>query len=347
LKAPFPYFGGKSTVAPLIWERLGADVSNYCEPFFGSGAVLLSRPRLPDTVIETVNDKDGFVCNVFRAIRDDPATVARYADHMVNENDLHARHLWLVERKDALISRLEADPDYYDAKIAGWWVWGISCWIGGEFCSGKGPWRAIEDANGIFNLVHLGDAGRGVNRRLVYLGDAGRGVNRRLVHLGDAGRGHEICPQCGEGLCGLYQWMEALAQRLRRVRVCCGDWSRIMGPTPTWKQGLTGIYLDPPYSAEAGRDTVYSCDDMTVAHDVRKWCLENGDNPLLRIALSGYVGEGHEALEAVGWDVVDWKAHGGYGTQGNGRGRENSNKERIWFSPHALKPKRAQQGRLF
>lgn len=42
LKAPFPYFGGKSKVAPLIWERFGV-VSNYVEPFFGSGAVLLAR----------------------------------------------------------------------------------------------------------------------------------------------------------------------------------------------------------------------------------------------------------------------------------------------------------------
>lgn len=41
LKAPFPYFGGKSKVAHLVWERLG-DVHTFIEPFFGSGAVLLS-----------------------------------------------------------------------------------------------------------------------------------------------------------------------------------------------------------------------------------------------------------------------------------------------------------------
>jgi site-specific DNA-adenine methylase len=37
LKAPFPWFGGKSKVAPIVWERFG-DVQNYVEPFFGSGA---------------------------------------------------------------------------------------------------------------------------------------------------------------------------------------------------------------------------------------------------------------------------------------------------------------------
>ena len=40
LRAPFPWFGGKSRVAPLVWDRFG-DVPNYVEPFFGSGAVLL------------------------------------------------------------------------------------------------------------------------------------------------------------------------------------------------------------------------------------------------------------------------------------------------------------------
>lgn len=49
LKAPFPWFGGKSRVASIVWERFG-DVPNYVEPFFGSGAVLLGRPHPPRTV---------------------------------------------------------------------------------------------------------------------------------------------------------------------------------------------------------------------------------------------------------------------------------------------------------
>ena len=42
LDAPFPWFGGKRRVAPIVWQRFG-DVQNYVEPFFGSGAVLLNR----------------------------------------------------------------------------------------------------------------------------------------------------------------------------------------------------------------------------------------------------------------------------------------------------------------
>lgn len=60
LTAPFPWFGGKSAIADVVWKRLG-NVTNYVEPFFGSGAVLLARPQIGKT--ETINDKDHFVAN--------------------------------------------------------------------------------------------------------------------------------------------------------------------------------------------------------------------------------------------------------------------------------------------
>ena len=59
IKSPYPYFGGKATVAAEVWQRFGA-VKNYVEPFFGSGAVLLNRPQ-PFHGTETVNDKDGYI----------------------------------------------------------------------------------------------------------------------------------------------------------------------------------------------------------------------------------------------------------------------------------------------
>lgn len=265
-------------------------------------------------------------------MRDDPEQVAYHADWPTNENDLHARHIWLVNQADSLSDRLEGDPDYYDAKIAGWWVWGAACWIGGGWCSGRGPWQSVDG-----KMTNTGDAGRGVQRKLVHLGSAGQGVQRQLVHLGDAGQG-----EAGTGEQGLYAWMDALSERLRRVRVCCGDWSRVCGPTPTYKQGLTGVFLDPPYTADAGRDAdLYEQDDLSVGHDVAAWCKANQDNPLLRIALCGYEGE----YDLPGWECFAWKTNGGYGTQSDGRGRENANRERIWFSPNCIIPaKMAQLG---
>ena len=302
IATPFPWFGGKSRISSDVWRRFGP-VQNYVEPFFGSGAVLLGRPR-GASGIETVNDKDGFVANFWRAVSAEPEAVAVYADWPVNENDQHARHSWLVSQRETLTSRLEGDPEFFDAKIAGWWVWGINCWIGSGWCSGDGPWRVDEG-------------------QLVHLGNAGRGVHRQLVHLGDAGR-------------GLIEWMEALARRLRYVRVCCGDWTRVCGPTPTTKQGLTAVFLDPPYSDGERQSDIYSIDDSSISSAVATWALEHGDDPMFRIALCGYDTE--HVVTRSGWTTLRWKARGGYGSQGQGRGRDNSDRETVWFSPHCLRP---------
>jgi site-specific DNA-adenine methylase len=77
VKAPFPWFGGKSRVAHLVWDRFG-DVRNYVEPFAGSLAVLLGRPT--EAKIETVNDLDCWVANFWRALQAEPERLARYAD---------------------------------------------------------------------------------------------------------------------------------------------------------------------------------------------------------------------------------------------------------------------------
>jgi len=139
-----------------------------------------------------------------------------------------------------------------------------------------------------------------VNRQLVHLGNQGQGVNRQLVHLGNQGR--------GERLAG---WFSALSDRLRHVRVCSGDWSRVCGPSVTFKHGLTAVFLDPPYADTAGRASdLYREDCEAVAHRVREWALANGDNPLMRIALCGYNGE-HEMPDA--WAEFSWSAGDGFG----------------------------------
>jgi site-specific DNA-adenine methylase len=330
MKAPFPWFGGKSRVAEMVWDRFG-DVPNYCEPFYGSGAVLLGRPTEAGT--ETINDLDCMVANFWRALQDDPDAVAFHADWPVNEADQHARHLWLVSQED-FRERMKVDPEFYDAKIAGWWVWGQCIWIGSGWCSVQLPHLGDAGTGVHRKLPHLGDAGTGVHRKLPHLGNAGRGVNRQLPHLGDAGRGVAECLSDRTSGTPLRQYMQDLADRLRKVRVCCGDWERICGPSVTFKHGITGVFLDPPYADTAGRqERLYSTDSSSVAHRVREWCIANGDNRDLRIALCGY--EGEHQFPAT-WDCVEWKAKGGYGSQGNGTGRENADRERIWFSPHCI-----------
>lgn len=473
LKAPFPYFGGKSRVADTVWSRLG-DVANYIEPFCGSAAMLLRRPGQPR--IETINDADCYVANFWRATSRDPEAVARCADWPVSEADLHARHRWLVlsEAAAEFRQRMRTEPEYYDAKIAGWWCWGLCCWIGSGWCDfsrierDMGARPAISDAfgRGVHSGGQLpdlsGDAGAagrgihasggpkqkrpqqsgngfsaGVNARTPGLHKkrptiadrpAGAGVNgllpekhphlatgngygtainsqgpqpaewAQMPHLADWNGQNAVNPAVnvpaelsqkipvlnpggnaastpGRGICGvgpdgehrpqlgdaysrgrgvhgnddagtcerrlawLVDWFGRLRDRLRTVRVCCGDWLRVCNShSVTTRLGLTGIFFDPPYSTEAGRDMdLYAVDCGQVAHQVRAYCLERGADPLMRIALCGYEGEGHEELEAAGWDVVAWRAHGGYGNRTT-KGRANARRERIWFSPHCQKP---------
>ena len=134
LKAPFPAFGGKSRIASMVWARLGA-VRNYVEPFCFSAAMLLKRPGGAGA-IETVNDANAFVANFWRAVRADPDAVAHHADWPVVEDDLHARHRWLVRSHEAgeKLTKVREDPDFFDAKIAGWWCWGSCMWIGSGWC---------------------------------------------------------------------------------------------------------------------------------------------------------------------------------------------------------------------
>ena len=301
--APFPWFGGKSRAAPLIWQALG-DVPNYVEPFAGSLAALLARPNDPG--IETVNDADGFLANFWRAVTADPEAVARAADWPVNETDLSARHLWLVARRAALTERLQVDPDHYDAKIAGWWVWGACAWIGSGWCSGEGPWTT--------------DGERWRDRRVSddpHLGNAGRGINRQLPHLGDAG--------------AVLAWFATLAARLRNVRVCCGDWSRVVTDSITTRHGVTGILLDPPYpdgwDADGGAYSAGSA-GVDVWYDAAAWAATAGEDRNFRIVLCGYAGTWDKP---AGWREVPWKARGGYGS-GNG----NPERERLWLSPGCL-----------
>lgn len=72
MRAVIKYPGSKWSLAEEIISLFPGHHS-YLEPYFGSGAVLFNKPR---SNIETVNDLDGNVVNLFRWIRDDPEKLA-------------------------------------------------------------------------------------------------------------------------------------------------------------------------------------------------------------------------------------------------------------------------------
>lgn len=318
---PYIWFGGKRKVAGIVWDALG-DVDNYVEPFFGGGSVWLLRPHSPR--LETINDYDGFVSNFWRAVQHDPDGVADAMDWPVNEIDLEARHCWLCRMpdKEEFLERMKHDPDHYDVKRAAWWCWGLNVWIASGWCEGEYYPDKPGESRGV-----------GIHRKRPHLGNSGVGIHR-LGNVASTGTDAGACHDRREWL---RAWMRSICDRLRKVRVCCGDWARICTDGATAHGTIVGVFLDPPYSAEADRkNSLYRCEDLSIAHRVRDWCAERTGNPRYRIALCGYAGE-HDALEAMGWRVHAWKTVGGFANFGvQERGKANTGRERIWFSPSCI-----------
>ena len=321
VKSPFPWFGSKSPVADVAWRAFG-DAPNFVDPFGGSLGVLLNRPGEPRT--ETVNDLDALLVNFWRAARAAPEEVARHADYPVSEIDMNARHRAIVERaRSGLRAEVEADPEHFDAKIAGWWLWGICQWIGPNWCEQAFKEKRSARAETRYSIARDASGSHAPTW--------GK-FPKRLPHLGNAGMGVHA-PTFGDARGALL----AISARLRRVRITCGDWRRVLTPAVTTIHGVTAVFLDPPYPVSAEVDyPVGSAPGLW--EEVARWAGENGKNPRLRIALCGY--EGMPAPE--GWAKHEWRTSGGYGARGEAspdrvsEGRKNAGRERVWFSPHCL-----------
>lgn len=357
-RPPFPYFGGKANVAEEVWNRFG-NPANYVEPFAGSLAVLLARPHDHAwwTNNETVNDLDGNIANWHRSIAADPELVARYASAPVNETDLTARHVWLVQNATELRARLFADPDYYDAKAAGWWVWGISAWVGGEWCTGIGPYTGTDEPS-----ITNGGTAPGVYRKVPMISGAhgGKGIHKPLTLVGAVPDSIAPPPLADAYLSHLIATFTALGDRMRRVRVACGDWTRVLGNAAV-PQGrhYTAVFLDPPYDPTERRGDLYAVGDgrrnrknlttdaldlgevfeteVSVHEAARAWALTKTDDPAYRVAYCSYSTPEEDALfEAAGWNPYRWSAKGGYALAAKGtdnRAQTNKDREVIWFSP--------------
>lgn len=299
LESPVPWPGGKGRAAELVWSRLG-DVPGFTDPFFGSGAFLLKRPASHQPKSETINDLDGMVCNFWRAVKWSPSEVARHADWPPVEADMHARNAWLCGKREILTNQLVEDPEFFDPRVAGWWAWGACMWIGMGDSWCRRPSRSMPE---------LGSHGRGLLKPLHQARRTVESVSFRTI---------------GE-------WIDALSVRMRRVRVLCYDFERVLAPSALRFDGARphGVVLDPPYPQGS---IEYAAGGPEASERARRWAIDNGADPALRIALCGYAGQWE--MPAEDWQEVAWSPKGGSG--------QNSTRERIWFSKHCLRPDKGQ-----
>jgi hypothetical protein len=199
-------------------------------------------------------------------------------------------------------------------------------------------------------------AGRGVTSdaavrayspgRRPQLSTAGQGVH--LPSLGNDRGVHGVSTTPGTYLHALrelsvpdappaFEWFRALMLRMRRVRVACGDWRRVLGDSVLGKGKNVGgrrpcaVFLDPPYGHDFRNVHLYGEDSATIAAEMREWAVEHGNDPDLRICLAGYFEEHAEHVPS-NWTVHRWKGRRGYAAESN----EMRKQETLWFSPHCL-----------
>lgn len=73
MKRILNYVGSKWNLSKWILNQM-PEHEVYLEPYFGSGAILFNKSR---TSIETVNDIDGNIVNLFKVIREQPGELVR------------------------------------------------------------------------------------------------------------------------------------------------------------------------------------------------------------------------------------------------------------------------------
>jgi DNA adenine methylase len=314
LSAPFAYTGSKSLVADEVWARFGK-VECYVEPFFGSGAVLLGRPKpIGDESwgVEIANDIDCMIVNLWRAVKHDPDAVARAAVNPLFENDHHARHAELVAQRGTLRAKLEGDEDYCDPKLAGWWVWGKARMMS-PLCSGRGPWKLERKC--------------GEPRELVYDKKSKKAGISREFFLKTSG-GFESVEDATVA-------MRALTERFKDVCVYCGDWQDPCIRSRPALFGRVALFLDPPYTVKADRqNNLYACESTEVGIEAYKWAVKHGNDHDLLIALCGYTGEYKMPDD---WSCYRWTSSGGLASFTSykgaaGRGVRNKRRECVWFN---------------
>ena len=265
MKPPFSYYGGKTRFASIIWQKFN-HVDIYVEPFAGSLAVLLGNPyKLPKH--EIICDTDGFICNFWRAIQADPDKVAYHADWPSFHHDLTARRRYLANwgKNPTNQYNLTHDPNFYDAQIAGWWVWEIVNWIGRDYLT----LHPDRDDLLLPNTIPTLRSERIAANSKTYMGEVGDGSR-------------------------LKDYFHQIAQRLANCTVLNRSWENSLTSGCLFlaerERFTRGIFLDPPYILHEHNSRGHYRDyNVDVAEQSYEWAVKNGDE--LQIAYACHLGD--------------------------------------------------------
>jgi len=123
------YPGSKWSLADWIISHMPPHTT-YLEPYFGSGAVFFSKPPAQ---LETINDIDGDIVNLFRMIRDRPDELARLV-------------YWTPYAREEYYNSYQLDGELNELERARRFL--VRCWMArGARTNGRTGWRHVIDHN--------------------------------------------------------------------------------------------------------------------------------------------------------------------------------------------------------
>lgn len=145
MKRILNYVGSKWNLASWIVSQM-PEHNVYLEPFFGSGAVLFNKPAAR---IETVNDIDGNIVNLFKVIREKPNELARTVELTPYSREEYYQSFELLKTDLSEVERAR--------------IFLIRCWMArGGKTSDRTGWRhnidvvtinALPDWNGLPEII--------------------------------------------------------------------------------------------------------------------------------------------------------------------------------------------------
>ena len=108
-KPPFPWIGSKEKIAPYILQLFPPKLTQYVEPFGGSGAVLLALPPDPNR-LDIYNDLDAELVNLFSCIKECSNVLLRELRFL----PIHSRKLFeyyrdFVAHKEVYFQNVQAE----------------------------------------------------------------------------------------------------------------------------------------------------------------------------------------------------------------------------------------------
>ena len=108
-KPPFPWIGSKEKIAPYILQLFPPKLTQYVEPFGGSGAVLLALPPDPNR-LDIYNDLDAELVNLYSCIKECSNVLLRELKFL----PIHSRKLFeyyrdFVAHKEVYFQNVQAE----------------------------------------------------------------------------------------------------------------------------------------------------------------------------------------------------------------------------------------------